>query len=192
MVPGPRPLPGTFLAFLGRLRHGPGRAGRSGASHSPGRSGSNCLEPRGEEPARPAPPLGWSPGRPRAGQQFGHPEASVDPQKWSVTVWVRDGKPAGTSPAPGSPGARSHSWEMLQWRAAEEAQSGAQMLRRRGAHGAHGDGAAGASPPAAGSPAASRGWRFRISLRRQLQLRWNCAFRVDVLNEKRPSVAGKK
>lgn len=57
LVPGPRPppLPGTFLAFLGRLLHGPGRAGRSGASHSPSRARPTAWNLGGGASLGPAP-----------------------------------------------------------------------------------------------------------------------------------------
>lgn len=49
------PLPGTFLAFLGRLLHGPGRAGRSGASHSPSRARPTAWNLGGGASLGPAP-----------------------------------------------------------------------------------------------------------------------------------------
>lgn len=108
--PGPRPppLPGTFLAFLGRLLHGPGRAGRSGASHSPSRARPTAWNLGGGASLGPAP---GAPGAPRRPQAARSPQHLRGPSK----VELECDSPGGRRQACGDqhsarlPGGRTHS-----------------------------------------------------------------------------------
>lgn len=104
--PGPRaspcPAPRYLSCFSWPASPWPREGRPQRGLPQPKPSASNCLEPGGRGQPRPRPRR--SPGRPAGRRRRAPPSTSMDPRKWSATVRVGGGKPAGTSTAPGSRG----------------------------------------------------------------------------------------